>query len=828
MSRRTQQPVQRKSEDEMQRELLDAATQRAAVNSYKMKLELDKENLEEALAFASKMLNEMRTSKLTPGYYYKLYIVISDHLRYLEYYFTEQHRKGISLSYMYERVQWVGQIVPRLYLLITVGSAYIKSRTVSSVKILDDMVHMCKGEQHPTRGLFLRQYLLSLTKDKLPDVNSEYGLEVDKSIAFVLKNFHDTVNLYCRLKDDWSGRDKERFQLRTLIGMNINSLSNLDCVNVERYAAEILPKLIETITKYNDIMAQDYLMQCIISAFPDEYHLATIEILIKSFDVLNKQVAIPQILIMLMDRLSQYAKKNNNGKQENMGELLNHLATYLERIGFNTLPLKDFLEVSNSLLNLHLHHHSEDVEFTKKTLDTVLARLTDVELDQKQSGILEDLLCFTIVDQYVENLGAPLQMESFSALLEKLDYDLRYEIATHIIRRLLSIEYKIDSVELVTALTDVLSPLLVDQKDNSGPSPTLKHLSDATYLKSFYEEQNLVACMLQLFDHPNTDILCKMYLTVRKTLGKGGEFRIAYTLVPLTNCFLKLASRIDMLSEEEVANQQLKMTAEGTFKFTGQILHILSEKKNSQSFQLYLSAATIADHCNVGEWAYNFLSKAFLLYEQASSQDQLSLLQIIIGTLGQIRNLTADNYLTLTTSANKFARTQLLPASKGRALADLSTIYYPLQASPSEYQNAEKAVECLKMAVAAAKSCEDQTEKQHVFIHILTSMIYQAKHNNTSLEAKMANSLFNMIVKELSAKENDASQQDSSTLFGDDDDEDDEAFMNVIATTKPVVNNKEKATYLLEPASMFEATRAYMARLKAEKESNDFFSALTV
>lgn len=45
------------------------------------------------------------------------------------------------------------------YLMCTVGSVYIKSKQGSSKVILTDLVEMCKGVQHPTRGLFLRSYL---------------------------------------------------------------------------------------------------------------------------------------------------------------------------------------------------------------------------------------------------------------------------------------------------------------------------------------------------------------------------------------------------------------------------------------------------------------------------------------------------------------------------------------------------------------------------------------------------------------------------------------------------------------------------------------------
>lgn len=55
------------------------------------------------------------------------------------------------------------------YLLITIGSVYIESMEVSAKEVLKDLVELCSGVQHPTRGLFLRTYLSEMTKDKLPD-----------------------------------------------------------------------------------------------------------------------------------------------------------------------------------------------------------------------------------------------------------------------------------------------------------------------------------------------------------------------------------------------------------------------------------------------------------------------------------------------------------------------------------------------------------------------------------------------------------------------------------------------------------------------------------
>ena len=59
------------------------------------------------------------------------------------------------------------------YLLITVGTVYIKSNELSRKDILKDLVEMCRGVQHPLRGLFLRNYLLQCTKNVLPDVEED-------------------------------------------------------------------------------------------------------------------------------------------------------------------------------------------------------------------------------------------------------------------------------------------------------------------------------------------------------------------------------------------------------------------------------------------------------------------------------------------------------------------------------------------------------------------------------------------------------------------------------------------------------------------------------
>lgn len=63
-------------------------------------------------------------------------MAITDELRHLESYLLEEFEKGRKVPDLYELVQYAGNIVPRLYLLITVGLVYIKSNPQLNKSIL--------------------------------------------------------------------------------------------------------------------------------------------------------------------------------------------------------------------------------------------------------------------------------------------------------------------------------------------------------------------------------------------------------------------------------------------------------------------------------------------------------------------------------------------------------------------------------------------------------------------------------------------------------------------------------------------------------------------
>ena len=160
--------------EEDQEKILEAAKRAVKEHAYYMRTAIDEANLRTALKHASNMLGELRTEFLSPKNYYILFMQIFDEIRDLEAHFREEYRRGRNLKDLYENVQHAGYVLPRIYLLITVGSVYIGSMEVPARSILNDLLEMLRGVQHPIKGLFVRYYFLKVIKDKLPDSGSQY------------------------------------------------------------------------------------------------------------------------------------------------------------------------------------------------------------------------------------------------------------------------------------------------------------------------------------------------------------------------------------------------------------------------------------------------------------------------------------------------------------------------------------------------------------------------------------------------------------------------------------------------------------------------------
>jgi vacuolar protein sorting-associated protein 35 len=300
--------------EEDQEKFLDDALKIVKSQAFHMNKTIENNQLRQCLKEASIMLSELKTSLLTPRNYYHLYTIIFDEMQYLEGYFKEEYRRGRKIKDLYDAVQQASSIIPRLYLLISVGSVYIESQQVPASEIIFDLLQMVKGVQNPLRGLFTRYYLLKMIKDKLPDVGNEYEGEkstLADTLKFILQNLEEMNRLWIRLSTGCTGnerllREKERNELKVLVGENITRLASLQGLTLQIYQEEVLPKIINILLDSKDQLSQQYLMECIIHAFPDDYNIQCMSTILDTCTKLVPTVDIKSLFIALMEKLAKF------------------------------------------------------------------------------------------------------------------------------------------------------------------------------------------------------------------------------------------------------------------------------------------------------------------------------------------------------------------------------------------------------------------------------------------------------------------------------------------------------------------------------------------
>ena len=81
------------------------------------------------------------------------------------------------------------------------------------------------------------------------------------SIDFTLQNFTEMNKLWVRMQHqgpirEKERREKERQELRILVGTNLVRLSQLDGIDLELYTQVVLPRLLEQVVNCKDAIAQ--------------------------------------------------------------------------------------------------------------------------------------------------------------------------------------------------------------------------------------------------------------------------------------------------------------------------------------------------------------------------------------------------------------------------------------------------------------------------------------------------------------------------------------------------------------------------------------------
>ncbi|CAI5962212.1 unnamed protein product [Closterium sp. NIES-65] len=777
----------------------------------------DSGNLREALKYSAQMLSELRTSKLAPQKYYELCtrlkvhrirtvpqpcvhgmadIVVCGELQNLEAFFWDEHKmRGRSCVDLYELVQHAGNIVPRLYLLCTVGAVYIRSKEGPAKEVLSDLSEVCKGVQHPIRGLFLRAHLTQCSRDKLPDTGSEYegeGGTVVDAVEFLLQNFTEMNKLWVRMQHQGPAterekREQERRELRDLVGKNLHLLSQLEGVNLDMYKTVVLPRILEQqgrdsqqylmdcliqvfpddfhlntletllgacpecvhcihppspplsfpsslvpfligppfqIVNCRDEIAQQYLMDCLIQVFPDDFHLNTLETLLGACPELQPSVDVRTIMSQLMDRLSTFMDKNPDA--------LPHFLEVDAFAKFNSavskvmeaqaeMPLKSVVSLHLALLQFVLRVHPDRLDYIDQVLAACVGIL-DARRQTKDSPTTKQLVA--LLSAALDKFGpggvlTVLQLPHYARVMGHLDHETNKAMAVVIIQNMVKHETTIGDPEKVECLLSLVRHLT---QDMDGVPPV-----DELDMDDFSEEQNLVARLVHLLVNPDPRIQFQILAIIRTHLFKGGQSRLRFTIPSLVFCSLQLVHQLlsqgitgadQALATAGAAASQAAMAAaaagEGPvtpltlFLFLHKVVETLSEFVPPLALKLALECAQVASACGLEPIAYDLFTLAFVIYEEeiSDSKAQVTALHLIIGTLQRCHVFAEENRDTLTHKATGYSAKLLKKADQCRAVCTCAHLFWSDEENGP--RDGERVVLCLKRALKIANAAAQQ------------------------------------------------------------------------------------------------------------------------
>jgi len=766
-NRKTQAPS---SADEEQYKLLEEAKKGVNIQAFYMKRCLDGGKLMDALKHASNMICQLRTSSLSPKNYYALYIFTSEQLRHLEGYLFEEKQKGKRMSELYELVQYAGNILPRMYLLITVGSVYIKTGEAPAKEVLRDLIEMCRGVQHPTRGLFLRNYLSEMTKDKLPDLGSpdpEKHGTVEDSIDFILQNFTEMNKLWVRMQHsglvkDLVKRESEREELKVLVGKNLARLSQLDGVDLARYSELVLPSVVEQIVNCKDTIAQQYLMECLIQVFPDEFHLRSLEVILSTCAQLQPNVDLKAIVVSLIDRLANYAQRTPNSASTEDGVSENGSGGILADIPiFNIffqniseviekrpkMPLEDQLSLQVSLVNLCLRCYPSQHQYVDKVLDSVSTLLeskagagkddsnsSDFSVELNKPTCVKQLLkLLNMPLEYYKNILTTLELENYEKVMKYLSYSNRKRLAIDIVKNVMENATVVPEPEQVIKLLNRIQPLIRPEEEEEDANQDKEE---------FEEEQNLVASLVHLFRHEDPEKQFAIYVIVRKQFGAGGVKRIQHTLIPLIFRVLQLAQKLR--AQHEAEDEAWLQTGSKLFKFLYETVNALAGTNTLPELclRLFLQCAQAASLCDFERIAYQFLTQAFQLYENelTDSKQQFRAMSLIIASLQSMTCFTEENYDTLITKTAQYSSKLLKKADQCRSVYACSHLFWT---SEEGYRDGKKVLECLQKSLKIANDAMENHVQ--LFVELLNQYLYYFEAKNEAILVKFIDGLLVLI-----------------------------------------------------------------------------------
>ena len=770
--------------------LLSKSLKKIKEQTYFINNTISQNKLRQCLKESYILLSELRINNLTPKRYYNLYISVFDVMLNIKNYITEEISKGRLLIDLYDKVQQAKFVIPRLYLMITVGSIYMEKIPKSVHVILFDLLGVVKQVQNPIKGLFVRNYLLKMIKDKLPDKNNIYEKEggtFEDSLKFLIQNMEEMNLLWVRLLIGVEGNDKklrlkERDELKILIGESINKLSSLESLTKEIYEEQILPKLLKIILDSKDILSQQYLMECIIHSFPNSYNIKCIEQILETMTKLQEGVDICSLFITLMDKFGQYfgdfdnnldlndiiesAKNVYPALLQNFEVIINSNINKEEgnqnnKNKISDIPLSKLLELISSFLKFSIKCSPEEQKYNSvnKILFNTILLMNKFE---NKINLEEYKKICEIILAPIEAYLNFVNIKEHYQLFELLDYDNKKRIAIEIINHLVkainnkNVE-KIDSIESFKKIIKYLQPLLSNNKNNEG-----ENINDINIVKIIQEEQNIVCKLLYIITSPEPEIILEIFNQFKNIFSYGGEIRRQFSLPSLVNAIIIFCNKIIIAYQNKISdlsdnindskvnlnkisnsidinkitnNEQFHKLISNIFKLLNEVIELIMQENGEMAFKLYICCSSLVNKITVekekfSENCLSFMKKALYLLELDNKLNKVNLLQYLSSHIINLNILSNEQKNLFISNFIKIDEQKENREEQFKIILIISKLNYNL------FKDTKLISECLIKARRFADFDMMVNKNIGLYIDLINEILYFVEKSDNIIEIK--------------------------------------------------------------------------------------------
>ena len=370
-------------------------------------------------------------------------------------------------------------------------------------------------------------------------------------------------------------QEKERSELRDLVGKNLHVLSQIEGIDLEMYKDTVLPRVLEQVVNCKDELAQYYLMDCIIQVFPDEYHLQTLETLLGACPQLQPTVDIKTVLSQLMERLSNYAASSAEVlpdflQVEAFAKLSSAIGKVIE--AQVDMPVFGAITLYVSLLTFTLRVHPDRLDYVDQVLGACVKKLSGKPKLEDSKATKQIVALLSAPLEKYNDIVTALTLSNYPRVMDHLDNGTNKIMAMVIIQSIMKNSTCISTADKVEALFELIKGLI---KDLDGfPVDELDE-------EDFKDEQNSVARLIHMFYNDDPEEMLKIICTVKKHIMTGGLRRLPFTVPPLIFSALRLVRRLQG-QEGDVVGEEEPATPKKIFQLLNQVIGL------SETYELLL------------------------------------------------------------------------------------------------------------------------------------------------------------------------------------------------------------------------------------------------